>query len=77
MVDYSKIKVGDVVNSHCCDSCIRHHGIKPKRPADSGAASWLCACCGHHGIGSSAQMIVGNWLTLTPIGSKFLSASKP
>lgn len=66
-VDFSKNKLGDVVAVHCCDSCARNAGVTPKRPADSGAASWLCDVCGHHGIGSRTDCEIGDWLRLRPL----------
>lgn len=67
MVDFSKHKHGDVVVVHCCDECARKAGVKPKRPADSGKASWLCDVCGHHGIGSLTDCEIGDWLRLRPL----------
>ena len=67
MVDFSKHKRGDVVAAHCCDSCAIKTGVKPKRPADSGKASWLCDVCGHHGIGSLTDCEIGDWLRLRPL----------
>jgi ribosomal protein L37AE/L43A len=60
MVDFSKHKHGDVVVVHCCDECARKAGVKPKRPADSGKASWLCDVCGHHRIGSLTDCEIGD-----------------
>jgi hypothetical protein len=42
-------------------------GVKPKRPADSGKASWLCDVCGHHRIGSLTDCEIGDWLRLRPL----------
>ncbi len=67
MVDFSKHKHGDVVVVHCCDECARKAGVNPKRPADSGKASWLCDVCGHHGIGSLTDCEIGDWLRLRPL----------
>lgn len=67
MVDFSKHKHGDVVVVHCCDECARKAGVNPKRPADSGKASWLCDICGHHGIGSLTDCEIGDWLRLRPL----------
>ena len=67
MVDFSKHKKCDVVAVHCCDSCARNAGVKPKVPADSGVASWLCDVCGHHGIGSLTDCKIGDWLILWPL----------
>lgn len=67
MVDFSKHKHGDVVVVHCCDKCARKAGVNPKRPADSGKASWLCDVCGHHGIGSLTDCEIGDWLRLRPL----------
>jgi len=67
MVDFSKHKHGDVVVVHCCDECARNAGVNPKRPADSGKASWLCDVCGHHGIGSLTDCEIGAWLRLRPL----------
>jgi len=67
MVYFSKHKHGDVVVAHCCDTCARKAGVKPKRPADSGKASWLCDVCGHHGIGSLTDCEIGDWLRLRPL----------
>ena len=67
MVDFSKHKKGAVVAVHCCDSCAGRAGAKPKAPADSGAASWLCVVCGHYGIGSQTDCEVGDWLVLRPL----------
>ncbi len=67
MVDFSKHKHGDVVVVHCCDECARKAGVNPKRPADSGKASWLCDVCGHHGIGSLMDCEIGDWLRLRPL----------
>ena len=71
MVDFSKHKHGDVVVVHCCDECARKAGVKPKRPADSGKASWLCDVCGHHGIGSLTDCEIGDWLRLRPLQPNF------
>ncbi len=67
MVDFSKHKHGDVVVVHCCDECARKAGVNPKRPADSGKASWLCDVCGHRGIGSLTDCEIGDWLRLRPL----------
>lgn len=67
MVDFYKHKHGDVVSVHCCDSCARKAGVKPKIPADSGNASWLCDVCGHRGIGSLTDCEIGDWLRLRPL----------
>lgn len=67
MVDFSKHKHGDVVVVHCCDECARKAGVNPKRPADSGKASWLCDVCGHYGIGSLTDCEIGDWLGLRPL----------
>lgn len=67
MIDFSKHSVGDVVKAHCCDSCTRSAGLVPKAPAESGEASWLCAVCGHHNIGSTADCEIGEWLNLRPL----------
>ena len=75
MVDFSKHKHGDVVVVHCCDECARKAGVKPKRPADSGKASWLCDVCGHHGIGSLTDCEIGDWLRLRPLQPNANSAS--
>ena len=58
---------GDVVVVHCCNECARKAGVSPKRPADSGKASWLCAVCGHHGIGSLTDCEIVDWLRLRPL----------
>ena len=75
MVDFSKHKHGDVVVVHCCDECARKAGVNPKRPADSGKASWLCDVCGHHGIGSLTDCEIGDWLRLRPLQPN--TAGKP
>lgn len=67
MIDFSKHKHGDVVVVHCCDECARKAGVNPRRPADSGKASWLCDVCGHHGIGSLTSCEIGDWLRLRPL----------
>ena len=67
MVDFSKFTVGDTVTAHVCDNCAISSGFRPKRPADSGPKSWLCAKCEHHGIGSSMKCEIGDWLILHPI----------
>ena len=64
VVDYSKHRHGDVVAVHCCDECARKAGVNPRRPADSGNASWLCDVCGHHGIGSLTDCEIVDWLRL-------------
>lgn len=76
MVDFSKHKHGDVVVVHCCDECARKAGVNPKRPADSGKASWLCDVCGHHGIGSLTGCEIGDWLRLRPLQPNARSAAQ-
>lgn len=71
MIDFTKHKTGDIVRVHCCDSCAMQQGATPKQPADSGTASWMCDVCGHYGIGSVTDCMIGDWLTLrvvTPNG---------
>lgn len=75
MIDFAKHTTGDVVTDHCCDSCARAACIEPKTPAGSGVASWLCAACGHHGIGSSMDFLIGNWLIARPLRYPILSAT--
>jgi hypothetical protein len=75
MVDFSKHKHGDVVVVHCCDECARKAGVNPKRPADSGKASWLCDVCGHHGIGSLTDCEIGDWLRLRPLQPNALATA--
>ena len=65
-VDFCKHKKGDVVRVHCCDDCARGSGVQPKSPPDSGVESWLCAVCGHFGIGSATDCTIGDWLRLQP-----------
>ena len=65
-VDFSKHTVGDVVRVHCCDDCAYKAGVVPKSPADSGNKSWMCAVCGHVGIGSATDCTIGDWLRLQP-----------
>jgi len=77
MVDFSKHKHGDVVVVHCCDECARKAGVNPKRPADSGKASWFCDVCGHHGIGSLMDCEIGDWLRLRPLQPNKHYAVKP
>ena len=77
MVDFSKHKHGDVVVVHCCDECARKAGVNPKRPADSGKASWLCDVCGHHGIGSLTDCEIGDWLRLRPLQPNQTAKRRP
>lgn len=65
-VDFCKHHKGDVVRVHCCDDCARRSGVQPKSPPDSGVESWLCAVCGHFGIGSATDCTIGDWLRLQP-----------
>jgi hypothetical protein len=67
MFDVSKHVPGDVVRAQCCDSCCHAYGVRPKFPADSGTASWMCDVCGHYNIGSAMDCTVGHWLTLRPV----------
>lgn len=64
--EFHKHKKGDVVRVHCCDSCARAAGVRPKYPPDSGSKSWLCEVCQHYGIGSATDCTIGDWLTLKP-----------
>jgi hypothetical protein len=81
MVDFSNHRKGDVVAVHCCDECARKSGVKPKLPADSGKASWLCDVCGHYGIGSLTDCEIGDWLGLRPlqpnVGAKRAATAQP
>ncbi len=71
-VDFSKHKVGDVVEVQCCDDCMHRAGLAHKIPADGGAESWLCDVCGHFGIGSKINATVCNWLRLKPSPPKLV-----
>lgn len=51
----------------CCNRCIRNANLWPKLPADSGSASWRCEMCGHGGIGSFMECVIGDWLVLRPL----------
>ena len=74
-VDFYKHKKGDIVRAHCCNECARSAGVPPKYPPDSGKESWLCEVCGHHGIGSAIDCVIGDWLILRPI--TVLEPNKP
>ncbi len=52
---------------YCCDSCVRHHGLNPKSPADSSNASHLCMACSRYGIGSLMICKIGERLQVIPI----------
>ena len=68
MVDFSKHTVGDTVTVHVCDDCQHGTGFRPpKHPADSRGATWPCSRCGHSGIGSTMECVIGNWLELRPL----------
>ena len=69
MIDFSKYKKDDTVQTHCCDDCMRRAKNKPKYPPDSGTESWLCSVCGHYGIGSTVTCKIGDWLILRPIST--------
>jgi len=69
MVDFSKVKKGDLVDVHCCISCAVFAGVTPNVPPDSGTSSWFCDVCSHYGIGSLTRCEIGDWLRLRPLQS--------
>lgn len=64
------------VQVHVCDSCCHAQGHRPKVPADSRGESWMCAVCGHYGIGSSYLCTKGDWdrLRIVPENAARLEA---
>lgn len=67
MIDFRELKTGDTVTAWCCDHCIGNRGLRMKRPADSGKDQIWCDLCGHLGIGSKRDCVVGDWNTLRPV----------
>lgn len=55
-------QVGGPVRHFVCDSCARFQGFMPKNIPDSGSRSCPCAACGHYGMGSYYQCVIGDWL---------------
>ena len=64
MIDYSKHKLGSILQIHVCDDCqYRQTGLL-FAPAESGGKSLWCEVCGHYNIGSTRKVQIGNWLRL-------------
>lgn len=57
---------GTHVLAQVCDGCCHSHKVEPKRPADSGSQSLMCAVCGHYGIGSAMECVVNDWGHIDP-----------
>ena len=51
-IDFSKHKIGDVIDVFCCNDCCISRGKQPKSQPDSGNKSWYCELCNHYNIGS-------------------------
>lgn len=65
------IKVGDRRRFHVCDDCqYRQHGTMI-RPSSNGNKSIYCHACGHLGIGSEVDCVVGDWLKVEVLGSNY------
>ena len=64
MIDYSKHKLGSILQIHVCDDCQYRQTGAALRPAESGGKSLWCEVCGHYNIGSTRKVQIGNWLRL-------------
>ena len=64
MIDYSKHKLGDILQIHVCDDCQYRQTRVIQHPSESGSKSLWCEVCGHYNIGSTRRVQIGNWLSL-------------
>lgn len=62
---------GDHCSLHVCNDCQYRQHRMMMRPATSGKEGFFCHACGHLGIGSRLDCVIGDWLKVEILASNY------